>query len=132
MRARNARLAGGLIVLALCACGGSNGGAAAPQKTVDATTQAVYSDDLNAMQAHFDDALNKQVTIDGVETLSQKLHAFGAYKGLTQTAADAKGGRYDYTAAFEGATLAVHVRMDADGRIAAYRIDVPQSVAARK
>ncbi len=131
MRARNARGLAGAIVLALCACGGGSG-ATSPQKTVDETTQAVYSDDLNAMQAHFDDTLTKQVTIDGVESLSQKLHAFGAYKGLSQTAADANGGRYDYNAAFDNATLAVHVRMDGNGKIAAYRIDVPQTVAARK
>jgi ABC-type glycerol-3-phosphate transport system substrate-binding protein len=125
-----ARAAAGLIVLALCACGG--GSATSPQKAVDETTQAVYNDDLNAMQAHFDDSLSKQVTIDGVSSLSQKLKAFGAYKGLTQTAADANGGRYDYDAAFDNATMAVHVRMDGDGHIAAYRIDVPQNVVARK
>ena len=130
MRLANARIAAGLVVLALCACGG--GVATSPQKTVDETTQAVYNDDLNAMQSHFDDALKKQVTIDGASTLSQKLHTFGAYKGLTQTAADANGGRYDFSAAFENATMAVHVRMDGDGRIAAYRIDVPQNVTAQK
>ena len=118
------RSVAGLIVLALCACGG--GAATSPQKAVNETTQAVYSDDLNALQSHFDDALSKQVTIDGASSLSQKLHAFGTYKGLTQTAADANGGRYDYDAAFDNATMAVHVRMDADGHIAAYRIDVPQ------
>jgi len=119
------------MVLALCACGG--GTTTSPQKTVDETTQAVYNDDLNAMQAHFDEALRKQVTIDGVGTLSQKLHAFGAYKSLTQTAADVNGGRYDYNAAFDKATMGVHVRMDRDGAIAAYRIDVPQqAVAAQK
>jgi len=130
MRAFNPRTAAGVIVLALCACG--NGGATSPQKAIDATTQAVYNDDLNAMQAHFDDALRKDVTLGGVSTLSQKLHTFGAYKGLTQTVADASDGRYDYNAAFDNATMAVHVRMDGDGRIAAYRIDVPQSVVARK
>ena len=124
------RTAAGLIVLALCAC--SNGGATSPQKVANETTEAVYSDDLNAMQSHFDDALRKQVTIDGVGSLSQKLHAFGAYQGLTQTAADENGGRYDYSAAFDTTTMALHVRMDQDGRIAAYRIDVPQSVAVRK
>ena len=124
------RAAAALIVLALCACGGSS--ATSPQKAVDETTQAVYNDDLNAMQSHFDDSLTKQVAIDGVKSLSQKLKAFGAYKGLTQTAADANGGRYDYNAAFDNATMAVHVRMDGDGRIAAYRIDVPQNVAASK
>lgn len=126
MRTANA-LGAALIAALLCACGG---GATSPEKVVNETTQAVYNDDLNAMQTHFDDALQKQVTIDGVTTLSQKLHAFGAYKGLTQTAADQTGGRYDYNAAFDNATLALHVRMDKDGRIAAFRIDVPQRVAS--
>lgn len=114
-------------LLALYACGTATG----PQKVVNDTTAAVYNDDLNAMQSHFDPALQKQVTIDGVGALSQKLHAFGAYKSLTQTAADPNGGRYDYTASFDRANMAVHVRMDQNGQIAAYRIDVPQSVAAR-
>ena len=117
------------MLVALAAC---SGGATSPEKAINDTTEAVYNDDLNAMQSHFDDALRKQVTIDGVGTLSQKLHTFGAYKGLTQTASDPNGGRYDYNAAFDNATMAVHVRVDSDGRIAAYRIDVPQNVAARK
>jgi hypothetical protein len=127
---RSRGTAAGLVLLALAACGG--GAATSPEKVINDTTEAVYNDDLNAMQTHFDDALRKQVTIDGVGTLSQKLHTFGAYKGLTQTAADENGGRYDYNAAFDNATMAVHVRIDADGRIAAYRIDVPQNVAAHK
>jgi hypothetical protein len=113
------------IVLALCACGGS-ADATGPQKSINETTQAVYNDDPSALQSHFDDALSKQVTLEGAASLSQKLHTFGAYKGVTQTAADPNGGRYDYSAAFDKATLAVHVRMDGDGRIAAYRIDVPR------
>jgi hypothetical protein len=121
---RTVRIAAGLMLLALGACSG--GGATSPEKAINDTTEAVYNDDLNAMQSHFDDALRKQVTLDGVGTLSQKLHAFGAYKGVTQTAADANGGRYDYDAAFDNTTMAVHVRVDGDGRIAAYRIDVPQ------
>jgi hypothetical protein len=127
MRAISATLAGS-FVLALCACGGG-GSATSPEKVVNDTTAAVYNDDLNAMQSHFDDALRKQVTIDGVATLSQKLHSFGSYKGVTQIAADPNGGRYDYNASFDNATMTVHVRMDPDGHIAAYRIDVPQSVA---
>jgi ABC-type glycerol-3-phosphate transport system substrate-binding protein len=118
----------GLLAVALAACGGD---ATSPQKVTNDVTAAVYNDDLNAMQAHFDAALQKQVTLDGVATLSQKLHAFGAYKGLTQTAADATGGRYDYNAAFDNGNMTVHVRVDSDGQIAAYRIDVPQNVASR-
>jgi hypothetical protein len=114
-------------ILALAACGGGS-----PQQTAtDDTTKAVYNDDLNAMQSHFDAALQKQITIDGVNSLSQKLHTFGAYKGVTQIAADANAGRYDYNASFDNTTMTVHVRVDQDGKIAAYRIDVPQTVSAR-
>jgi hypothetical protein len=82
------------------------------------------------MQAQFGPSLQKQVTIDAVAALATRLHAFGAYKGLTQTSADAGAGRYDYTAAFDDTTLAVHVRLDQNGRIAAYRIDVPQQTSS--
>jgi hypothetical protein len=122
--------AAGLLVLALGACGGDGGSATSPEKLVNDTTAAVYNDDLNAMQSHFNADLRKQVTIDGVASLSQKLHSFGSYKGVTQTAADPNAGRYDYSAAFDNATMTVHVRMDPDGHIAAYRIDVPASVAS--
>jgi hypothetical protein len=127
MRTLSVALAGS-FALALCACGGS---ATSPEKVVNDTTAAVYNDDLNAMQSHFDDALRKQVTIDGVASLSQKLHSFGSYKGITQIAADPNGGRYDYNAAFDNVSMTVHVRVDPDGRIAAFRIDVPQKVADR-
>jgi ABC-type glycerol-3-phosphate transport system substrate-binding protein len=114
-------------MLAAAACAG-----ASPQQTAaDDTTKAVYNDDLNAMQSHFDAALQKQITIDGVNSLSQKLHAFGAYKGVTQIAADPSSGRYDYNASFDNVTMAVHVRMDQDGKLAAYRIDVPQTISVR-
>jgi hypothetical protein len=115
-------------MLATAACGGGD----SPQQTAtDETTKAVYNDDLNAMQSHFDAALQKQITIDGVRELSQKLHAFGEYKGVTQTAADANTGRYDYNASFDKTTMAVHVRVDSDGKLGAYRIDVPQTVSGR-
>ena len=114
-------------LLAAAACSGGS----PQQAATDDTTKAVYNDDLNAMQSHFDAALQKQITIDGVSTLSQKLHAFGTYKGVTQTAADANSGRYDFNASFDNTTMAVHVRIDPDGKLAAYRIDVPQTVSLR-
>lgn len=102
-----------------------------PQTLADGTTKAVYNDDVNAMQARFDDDLRKQVTIDQIATISQKLHALGAYKGLEQTMADASKSRYDYEARFDQGTVPVHLRLDVDGRIAAYRLDIPQSISAR-
>jgi hypothetical protein len=128
VRVSPVRAAAVAIVLAACGC---SAGASSPQQTAaDAATKAVYDGDLNGMQAQFDPSLQKQVTIDGVAALSQRLHAFGAYKGLTQTSADAAAGRYDYNAAFDNSTLAVHVRLDQAGHIAAYRIDVPQQTAS--
>ena len=116
-------------MLALCACGGRAGEAGtSPQAVADATTKAIYADDLNAMQTRFDAALKSQVTLGEVSTISSKLRALGAYKGLTQTAADAPKGRYDFTAAFDRGTLAVHLRLDPDGRIGAYRVDIPNSL----
>jgi hypothetical protein len=121
-------MTGLLLAGTLCACGN---GAMSPQSVADATTKAVYDDDVNAVQTHFDQSLQKTVTLDGVASLSQKLHAVGAYTGLSQTAADASSGRYDYLAQFGNTALAVHLRVDPDGHIAAYRIDVPQSLSAR-
>jgi hypothetical protein len=120
----------GALLIALTAASCGSGTVSAQQSTTDAATKAIYNGDVNGMQAQFDPPLQKQVTIDGVAALSQRLHAFGAYKGLTQTSADAGAGRYDYTAAFDSTTLAVHVRLDRSGRIAAYRIDVPQQTAS--
>jgi hypothetical protein len=113
---------------ALVACGPR---ADQPQSLADATTKAIYNDDVNGMQARFDDDLRKQVTLDQVALLSGKLHALGGYHGLSQTAVDAAKGRYDYAARFDQATIPVHVRLDPDGRIGAFRFDVPEPVATR-
>lgn len=109
----------------LAACGGSG----SPQATADATTKAIYNDDVTAMQARFDDDLRKQVTLDQVATISSKLHALGAYDGLSQTSADTAAGRFDYNARFGAVTVPVHIRFDASGKLAAYRLDIPDPVA---
>lgn len=117
-------VAGALAAIALCACGH---GGATPQSLADDTTKAVYNDDLNAVQARFDDALKRTVTIDQVATISKKMHVLGAYKGLTQTSADGDNGRYNFTAQFESGTGNVHLRMDPGGRISAYHVDLPNA-----
>lgn len=119
------------FALALAACGQQTA-THDPQALTDETTKAVYNNDINAMQANFDDSLKKQVTLDQVGIVSQKLKALGAYKGLTQTAADSEKGRYDYTAAFDNGSVAVHVRLDPGGELAAYHVDVPGVSTAAK
>ena len=112
-------------IMFLAACGSSG----SPQATADATTKAIYNDDVTAMQSRFNDDLRKQVTLDQVATISSKLHALGAYDGVSQTSADTAAGRFDYNARFGGATVPVHIRLDASGKLAAYRLDIPEPVA---
>lgn len=92
-----------------------------PQALADQTTRAVYDADYDATTARFDDALKTQVTHASVGQLSDQMRVLGAYHGLTQTSADANTGRYDYEAAFDKGTLLVRLRIDPDGKIAAYR-----------
>jgi hypothetical protein len=110
----------------LAACGHGDG----PESIADATTKAIYNDDVTAMQARFDDDLRKQVTLDQVAVISSKLHALGSYNGLAQTAADAPAGRYDYSARFASTSIPVHLRLDTSGRVAAYRVDIPEPLPA--
>ena len=112
-------------VLAFAACGGARRSKRPPMTP----PKAVYNDDLNAMQSHFDAALQKQVTIDGVTRSRSNCMPSAPIKASRRSAADASAGRYDYDAAFDNATMAVHVRVDGDGKLAAYRIDVPQAVS---
>ena len=40
-------------------------------------------------------------------------------------------GRFDFTARFAQTSVPVHVKVDPDGRLAAYRIDIPEPVSLR-
>jgi hypothetical protein len=123
LRSGCARAALAVVTAAMLgACGHGDGA----QSIADATTKAIYDDDVTAMQARFDDDLRKAVTLEQVATLSTKLHALGSYDGLAQTAADAPAGRYDYSARFAKTTIPVHLRLDTSGRVAAYRLDIPE------
>jgi hypothetical protein len=118
----------------LIACHGGDSQSAAQKSAAaatDAATKAVYNDDLNAVQKHFDGELRKQVTIDQVATMSSKLKSLGAYQGLTAGPADETQRRYDFTARFAQTAVPVHVRVDPDGQLAAYRIDIPEPVSLR-
>jgi len=125
----------GAVVLATTALAACSGQANSPQAVAttvtDAATKAVYNDDLNAMRSNFDDDLRKQVTIQQVDTIASKLKALGTYKGLSTTAADPTRGRYDFSAQFDQTSIPVHVRVDPDGRLAAYRVDLPEPVSLR-
>lgn len=91
----------------------------------DATTKALYADDPSAMQARFDADLRKAVTLDQVATLSSKLHALGAYHGLSETSANSSHGRHDFNARFGDTAIPVHLRLDPSGTIARGRARHP-------
>lgn len=113
-----------LLGAALASCGGSP--AAQAQTQADNVTRAVYNNDPAAVQQNFDNALKAQITRAQVGMLSDKLHKLGDYKGLTYVSNDGLKNEYSYTANFTNGSAPVVMRLDADGKIAAYRISLPQ------
>lgn len=114
-------LAGVGLALMLAACGGGNTGGAA-QGTADTITKAVYNDDMNAATQNFDDTLKSQVTRSEVGIMSDKLHSLGDYQGLTYLNTNAVKSEYTYRANFSKGTVNVVLRLDPDGKVAAYRV----------
>lgn len=106
-----------LLASALAACASHD-----PQSTANGVTRAVYNDDLSAVTPYFDDALRPQVSRAGVGVISDKMHALGSYSGLTLLGKDSAKNEYTYRASFSKGTMNVIVRLDDDGRLAAYRV----------
>ncbi len=104
----------------LASCGGSPAGQALSQ--ADTVTKAVYNNDPTAVQQNFDPALKQQITRAQIGLLSDKLHKMGDYKGLIYVSNDALKNEYTYRADFANGTAPVILRLDPDGKIAAYRI----------
>jgi hypothetical protein len=111
------------LMFAPAACSGTAGGA---QAWADSTTQAVYNDDVNAVTKNFDDNLRSQVTRTEVGIMSDQMHQLGDYKGLTFVSDNPSKNEYTYRAGFSKGDASVVVRLDADGRFAAYRFLVPK------
>lgn len=108
-------------MLAACNTGGAQSGGSA-QSTADSTTKAVYNNDMDGVTSNFDDQLKSQVSRGDVGTLSDKMHALGDYKGLTYVSGDPAKNEFTYRADFDKGSMNVVVRVDNDGRLAAYRV----------
>ncbi|HET9393092.1 MAG TPA: hypothetical protein VFO29_06220 [Candidatus Rubrimentiphilum sp.] len=104
----------------LASCGGSPAGQA--QSQADTVTKAVYNNDADGAQQNFEPALKSSITRAQVGMLSDKLHKLGDYKGLTYVSNDALKNEYTYRADFTNGSAPVVLRLDAEGKIAAYRI----------
>ena len=108
------------LVLSACSAGGQSGGSAA--STADSVTKAVYDNDMDGVTASFDNQLKTQVSRGQVGTLSDKMHALGSYKGLTYVSGDPAKSEFTYRADFDKGSMNVVVRVDNDGKLAAYRV----------
>ncbi|HEY5341856.1 MAG TPA: hypothetical protein VIK27_12575 [Candidatus Aquilonibacter sp.] len=109
------------VTIALAGCGGHD-----PQSTASDVTRAVYDNDLRGVTARVDQALLPQVSRANVGAISDKMHALGSYNGLTPIASDPVKNEYTYRASFAKGTMNVVIRLDSDGKLAAYRV-FPQS-----
>lgn len=106
-----------LLLAGLTACAGSD-----PQSIASGVTRAVYDNNVSAVQPYFDDALRAQVSRASVGVISDKMHALGSYNGLTLLGSDTSKREYSYRANFSKGTVNIVVRVDPDGRLAAFRV----------
>jgi hypothetical protein len=105
--------------IGLVACSGTAGG---EKKLADSVTQAVYNNDMAGVTANFDSALAPQVTRASLGNLSDTMHRMGNFQVLTESATDLTVRRYTFDAKFDKGEMTVQMRLDADGKIAAYRV----------
>jgi hypothetical protein len=110
-----------VALLSLVACGAKTDQGSV-QSTADTVTKAVYNNDVDGVTTHFDDRLRTDVSRGEVGTLSDKMHSFGDYKGLTYLSGDPAKNEFTYRADFDKGSMNVVVRADDDGRLAAYRV----------
>ena len=113
-----------VTAIALAGCSGgpasANGGTA--QSAADATTKAVFNNDIDGVTSNMDDSLKNQVTRAQVGTLSDEMHKLGDYKGLTFVNSDPNKSEYTYRADFTSGSSNIVVRLDSDGKLSAYRV----------
>lgn len=92
------------------------------QSTADGITKAAYNDDYAGVSANFDETVKRQIGRAEVGVMSDKMHKLGDYKGLTLLSNDAARNEFIYRAAFTRGTMNLGLRLDPDGKVAAYRI----------
>ena len=110
-------------LLAVVLAGCSSGPAAdRAQKLADDATKAVYNDDMAGLTANMNAALVPTFSRGQLGDLSDKMHALGNYDGLTPAGTDSLKSEYDFKAKFDKGTWTVMIKLDGDGKIAAYRV----------
>jgi len=116
------KLFGIIAAIAMLTIAGCGHGAGNEQKIADDVTQAVYNNDVAAVQQNFTSDLAAQVTRASVGQLSDTMHQLGNYQGLTETGSDLVAKRYIFDAKFDKGDMTVRIRVDNNGKVAAYRV----------
>lgn len=117
----NSRYFSAALLALLAACSTHAAGGAAQQEA-DRITRAVYDNDVDSATQNFDDAIKPQVTRTEVGIMSDQMHKLGDYKGLTHISDDATRNSYTYRGDFTNGSMNVVIRLDTDGKVAAYRV----------
>ena len=107
------------VLLAGCSAGSASDRA---QKLADDATKAVYNDDMAGLTANMNAALVPTITRAQLGDLADKMHTLGDYQGVTPAGSDTLKSEYDFKAKFDKGTWTVILRLDGDGKIAAYRV----------
>jgi hypothetical protein len=113
------------LAAVLVGCGSGSAGGGSAQSLADGVTKAIYANDPSAVSQNFDDQLKPQVSRAEVGMLSDKMHSLGTYQGLTLVSSDPSKNEYTYRAAFDHGAMNVVIRLDQNGKIAAYRVFPP-------
>ncbi|TAM56357.1 hypothetical protein EPN52_14710 [bacterium] len=106
-----------IVLVAGCARGG------APRALADTVTKAVYNNDVSQVSERFNALIRPQLNRASVGALSDKMHAQGDYQGLEPVQSDGSSGVYGYAAKFSHGSMLVCMKLDQDGKIAAYRVE---------
>jgi hypothetical protein len=110
-----------LVTAAALLIVGCSAGSEATRKA-ETITRAVYGGDYETTVADFDAATKQSVTRSQVGALSDRMHALGDFQSLTERTAPLPTGKYEFDAAFTKGTMLVEMRLDPDGKVAAYRV----------
>ena len=93
-----------------------------PAGVADSITRAVYANDYNGTTAPMDQYTRSEVTRGEIGDISDRMHALGAYQGLSQVKSDPDHGLYDFDLQFAKGHMTARLRMDPSGKVGAYRV----------
>jgi len=104
------------------ATGGTGGSA---QDAADSITRAALNDDYNGVTTNMDATIRGKVARSQLGAMSDKLHKLGDYRGVSLVSSDAAKNEFTYRAQFSKGFANVIVRLDSNGKVAAYHALIP-------